>query len=334
VTLTWSERIPGTDSTSSSRIDVNELYEVSAAVLRRGQLRTGEMATFFEEAGGGLGYIQSSLPSAYVHDALSAFDPTSIWGDTSCYDVTRGPSQKRFLETFVVLRRRIRAFLSWQEGCNGSWRYFGHAGGAAPDPGATALAALALLETPSLPGKQRWRRQAEAVEELTSGRGRGVDLATAANALRLLALVGRDVEARIDSILDRLREPRAEDVGDYRTPIAPAYAIVRAWERASLPKQDEMRSLLLPLVLDRQREGGSFGAPLSTAMGLWVLRQSEHRGPETQLARAALLEAAESHEGWPFESFLPGGGGALACTTAFALEALASTALDEDRPGQ
>jgi hypothetical protein len=79
-------------------------------------------------------------------------------------------------------------------------------------------------------------------------------------------------------------------------------------------------------VLALQDERGGFGGPLSTALAISALVDLGHHGPELRRARAALLGLIGAWGGWAFEAFFPGGGGSLACTTAFAMDALARTA--------
>lgn len=306
--------------------DLGEVLVRSLTVLTRGQLLTGEMATYFRQPSGGLAYARSPLPSAYVHDALACFDPTSTFVETAVFDTLPPPSRGRFVRAIQHLRRRVREFLAWQEGNTGAWRFYGRGSGVPPDADTTATAATALLDGRRRTLRRPWVRHVRALAEIEAQRADLTGRAASANALRLLALVGEDVDSRVDAIVRQAGEPLASGAGHYATPLAPAYCAARAWAQARLSRSAELAALLVPRVLALQDERGGFGGPLSTALGLSALVDLGHRGPELQRARSALMALVGAWGGWPFEALFPGGGGSLACTTAFAMDVLARTA--------
>lgn len=308
--------------------DLGEVLVRSLTVLTRGQLLTGEMATYFRQPSGGLAYARSPLPSAYVHDALACFDPTSTFVETAVFDTLPPPSRGRFVRAIQHLRRRVREFLAWQEGNTGAWRFYGRGSGVPPDVDTTAAAATALLDGRRRTLRRPWVRHVGALAEIEAQRADLTGRAASANALRLLALVGEDVDSRVDALVRQAGEPLASGAGHYATPLATAYCTARAWTQAHLPRRDELEALLLPQVLALQEPGGGFGGPLSTALGLSALVDLGYRGPEVRRARAALLGLVGAWGGWAFEPFLPGGGGSLACSTALAMGILARTAME------
>ncbi|HEY8207055.1 MAG TPA: hypothetical protein VIG99_06230 [Myxococcaceae bacterium] len=298
----------------------------SLSVIVRGQLGTGEMATYFRVSGGGLGYTRSTLPSAYVHDALACFDPTSMFVETPILDALPPRARGRFVRTAQRIRRRIRQFLAWQEDCTGSWRFFGRGSGVAPDADSTAAAAASMLDGRRRAPGRPWSRHVRALAEIEASPAPTTGRAAEANALRLLALAGESVGGRIDELLRAAAEPLPPGAGHYATPLAHAYCAARAWAQARLSRREELAALLVPRVLALQDERGGFGGPLSTALGLSALVDLGHRGPELPRARAALLDLVGAWGGWPFEALFPAGGGSLACTTALAMDVLARTA--------
>jgi len=309
---------------SASKPDLGKVLVRSLSIVVRGQLGTGEMATYFRQPQSGLGYTRSVLPSAYVHDALACFDPTSMFVETTVLDALPPRARSRFVQAARQVRRRIRQFLAWQEECDGSWRYYGRGSGVAPDADTIAAAAAAMLDGRRRAPGRPWSRHLAALSGIEASGAASTGQAAAANALRLRALVGEAVGDRIDALL-REGQPLLEGAGHYATPLAHAYCAARAFSQARLTRREELASLLLPRVLALRDGRGGFGGPLSTALGLSVLVELGHRGPELPRARAALLGLVGAWGGWAFEAFFPGGGGSLACTTALAMDVLART---------
>jgi hypothetical protein len=304
-------------------VGVGEALVRSLSTLTRGQIVTGEVATYFRQPVGGLAYLRSPLPSAYVHDALGCFDPSSAWVEPALFDHVPAPARVRFVRAIGDLRRRVRAFLAWQEEPDGCWRFFGRGSGEAPDADTTAVAAAALLDLPRRTMRRPWARHAGALAALAPAPDLPADLTAAANVLRFLALVGEEVGDRIDGLLARLRGPLGPGSHRYASPLAPAYALARAWTAAHLPRRDELAALVLPRVLALQGADGRFGGPAATALGLSVLHDLGHRGPEVARAVAALLGLLGARGGWAFDPLFRDGGGSLACSTALAMSALA-----------
>ena len=305
-------------------VDLGEVLGRSLTVLVRGQLPTGEVATYFRRHGSGLAYLRSPLPSTFVHDALACFDPASAWVETAVFDLLPAGSRPGFLRGVNRLRRRIRGFVAWDEGCDGSWRFFGRTSGIAPDADTTACAAAVLLESRRQTLGRPWERHVAALARLDPEAQTLPGIAAAANVLRFLALVGEEVDGRIEALLRaaaRIRPGQAP--GRYANPLAAAYCLARAWSQAHLPRRDELAARILPWVLARQQDDGGFDGPLSTALALTLLLDLGHRGPETGRARKALLGRIGAWGGWPYEAFLDEHGGSLACSTALAMAALA-----------
>jgi hypothetical protein len=304
-------------------VDLGEALGRSLAVLLRGQLPTGEIGTYFRRHGRGLAYLRSPLPSTFVHDALACFDPGSAWVETALFDLVPAASRPGFLRAVNRLRRRIRRFIAWDESCDGTWRFFGRTCGVAPSADVTACAAAVLLDSRRRTARRPWERHVAALARLAPTEA-PPDLAAAANVLRFLALVGEDVGGRIDALLHAAARRRpGGPQAHYASPMAVAYCLARAWSQAHLPRRDELAARLLPWVIERQQDDGGFGGPLSTAFGLTLLLDLDHRGPQAGRARAALLRCIGAWGGWPYEAFLADDGGSLACSTAVAMAALA-----------
>src|ERR1700739_408245 len=98
----------------------------------------GEIPNYRCRSSGSWEYCFSPLTSAYVHDALSCFDPLSEWFEPAALAQAGTRWQGPFSRAVVAIRRRIRRFLAWQEDCQGGWRFFGQSSSLPPDLEATA----------------------------------------------------------------------------------------------------------------------------------------------------------------------------------------------------
>jgi hypothetical protein len=287
----------------------------SLEIVRRGQMATGEVAGYYRRSDS-LAYLRSVLPSVFVHEALAFFDPTSPSVDTTVFDAILKQDRLRFLHTITRTRAKIRGYLCWDESSDGNWRFFGRAGGIPADADATASAATALLDARRTSTVPRWQRHVEALRKLPASE----DLATEANVIRFFAMVGEPIADRLGLLLEAidagLLHPKKQANG-----WMPLYCVVRAWSSAHLPERERVRQKLLPIVLEGSRDG--FGGALSTALGLSLLIDLEHAGPEIDGTRARLLALRSETGVFSYEPFLPHAGGAAACSTAMAMAALA-----------
>jgi hypothetical protein len=293
----------------------------AAWAVARGQLPTGEVATFFPAAGSGLEYLRSPMLSALVHGALACLDPTSAWVATEIID--RIPPAKRasFVRGVARVRSRIRRFLAWEEHADGTWRFLGRGSGVPPEIGLTACAAAALLECPRRGFRRPWERHLTAIRRLRASGVGATDLHGLLQELRFRALAGDDVSDLLEDVLRRLTISDTAARSQHGT-VTLAYAVASTWRETCLPGGSDLRGWLLPRLLDVQNADGSFGGPISTAMALSALLDLEHVATETERTRNALLARARPGRGWSYEPFLPRNGGAPAATSAFAIAAL------------
>ena len=258
------------------------------------------MGAYFRRTSESLTYLRSVFPSVWVHDALGYFDPTSTSVDTTVFDVIPQSMRLNFLHTIARTRARIRAYLSWDEGCDGGWRFYGRAGGVAPHADTTACAAAALLDVRRNAVAGHWARHVESLARLAPTPFSTGDLVAETNVLRFLALVGEPVRDRIDAVLAAVGEGAADPRREPHRWLG-AYSVVKAWTSAHLPRRDELRAKLLPMVLEGASQG--FGGPLSTAMGLSLLLDLGHTGPEVNRTQAALLATRSETGVFPTKLF-------------------------------
>jgi hypothetical protein len=295
----------------------------AAQAVSRGQLPTGEIATFFRVGRSGLEYMRSPLLSTLVHGALACFDPTSPWVETDIIDRLPPTSRAGLVRRVSQVRRGIRRFLAWEEHADGTWRFYGRGSEAQPDVALTAAAAAALLEAPRRSFRRPWERHLTALRRLRAADGTpGVhDLL---QELRFRALTGDDVAGLLEdaqSLLARRNQESAE-----RTPaeiVTEAYVAAGLWREACLPGRASLRQWLLPCLLAAQGADGSFGGPVLTAMALSALIDLEHVSVEAERTRNALVAMSLPGGGFGYEAFLARSGGSAAASSALALTALA-----------
>jgi hypothetical protein len=317
--------------------DLSSLLMRSVARLEREQLRTGEIPTYFA-AGVGLQYRRSPLLSTFVHEALACFDPSSPWSEPELLELLAPSALPAFRRSVGELRRRIRAFLAWEEHCDGTWRFFGRASGVPADADLTARAATVLLETPLRTPKRRWQRHVDALARLRAPDGlflgplppsreappRGFDLVGNTHALRFLALVGEDVDGLVDVLKRELAHSApGESSGRYPGVLGFFYALSRAWSQGHLPFMEILSDRLLPRLLGLEIDDGDFGGPLSTALALAALLDLKSPASHVQRVRRALLRRLLPQGVWAYQAFVYGAGGSPSWTTALALSAVA-----------
>ena len=194
---------------------------------------------------------------------------------------------------------------------------------------------------------ERWQRHVDALHRFRAGeglyfsyvhhdrtgyswmdeRGRpiiGFDRVVNANVLRYLGLVGVDAPAvRAHLIAESAAADFAVGSHDYPNPLTFLFMLARAWRQARQPDRPDLSRLLVPRVLALQREDGSFGGPLSTAMAMSALLDFDAGGPALARARAALLAQADPWGGWRYEDFVVHGFGSPGWTSAAAAMVLA-----------
>jgi len=308
---------------------LSEALAAAAATVVREQLPTGELPTYVRGGDGRLEYRRSPLLSSFVHDALAVFDPASEWMERELLDLLTPAVRRRLFPVAARMRRKLRAFLAWDEEAHGTWRLLGRGSGIGPDADVTACAACAVLQARAHGGELRWRRHVASLERLR----RDADdegVAEAANVVRFLALIGEDVEDDAERLLDRIAAGGLdEDSHRYTGWIARLYCATRAWGQGALPGRDELRATTLPGLLDRQEDDGSFGGPLDTALGLLCLVELDRPGPAASRAMAALAASRRAVAGgWPYQAAFTHGGGSCALSTTLAMAALARAAVD------
>lgn len=321
-------------------------------VVQREQTFTGEIPAYQRLPESGLEYRQIVFVSTFVYDALGWFDPHSPWMEPMVLTLVPVPHRRKFVHTVRQIRKRIRAFVAWQEEANGMWRFFGRGSGIDPDVDTTACAAMVLLE--GAVGKLgQWQKHVNALNEFRSAEGLyfsyvnlarrgytwmgpqgepllGFDRVVNANVLRYLAHVGEATDTLVNYLWN---EAAGTDMLagtlDYPNPLCFFHATARAWHQGDLPERDRMRRLLVPPLLEMQAEDGGFGGPLSTAMALSALLDLGHDGPALDRSAQWLLAHTEPHYGWAYEDFFVNGFGSTVWTTALAMASLARYAVKD-----
>ncbi len=312
---------------------------------------SGEILSYRRDADGRYVQCRSPFVSAFVHDALSLFDPFSPgWVDGSL-DVLPARGRARAMRAVVDARRRIRQFLAWQQEAAGDWRFFGRGAGIDPDVATTASAAVALLESYGAQRLERWERQLAVVQSFRSAsgayytfarRGRGVygwtddagrpivgfDRVVNVEVLRYLCRVGLGDQPETAWLAEWLWAHMADGTLEHGTSLFPDplyffYAVGRTWAQGGLARGREVALRLLPLLLGLQRPTGEFGGPLSTALGATALAYFGETGPALDRARLALLRGLEPGAERPYEDFAVKGVGSPAWAAALSVAFLA-----------
>jgi hypothetical protein len=319
------------------------------AVIGYEQLATGEIPCFRRTAGGGLDYCQNIFVSTFVHDVLGCFDPRSPLVYPQALDMIPAPSKRWFFSMVSGIRRRIRAFIAWQERMDGTWRFFGHGSGIDPDSCTTACAAAVLLERPVIgPTGKGCQRYLDALKRFRSSEGIyftfinkdnlgygwmdkagypvvGYDLIVNTLILRYLAMVGGDIDTLTEYVGNGVNSKDFKKKSRiFLNPLCFYYILARTWSQVQLPGLKNLASIITPQILGLQNEAGDFGGPLSTAMALSALLDFEYTEDEAfEEARLSLLRMRQSWGGWEYEDFIINGYGASAWSTALSLMVLA-----------
>jgi hypothetical protein len=323
----------------------------SLRLVERLQHPSGEILSYHRDAQGNYVYCRSPLLSTFVHEALDCFDPTSAHWSDGALEILPADARAWFARTVVAVRRRVRAFLLWQQEPAGWWRLFGRGSGMDPDVNTTACAALALAESYGSRSPDRWQRQIDMVLSFRSGSGLfytfqkpgrggygwlddsgravvGFDRVVNVAVLGCLAALGQRDTAAARRLVDRLLdEMAAADLGRgtvlYPNPLAFLYASSRVWARFELPGRSRLAEAVLPALLHAQGPAGDFGGPLSTAMGATALLELDYTGQRRDRARQAVLRGLRPQGGWRYEDVAVGGYGSPAWTTALSMAFLA-----------
>jgi hypothetical protein len=284
-------------------------------------------------------YCFSPLISTYIYDALSCFDPLSARFDAYAAEQSGRTRRLAFLQSVAYIRRRIRRFLAWQESSTGGWRFFGQGSGLPPDIDLTACAATAFVDPYTSPLSPATERRLNDLERFRTADGtfqspgsRGetqpapvLFWMSNCNALRFLALAGSHTAALEKAILNTLVSGTAA-VGD-ALPLR--YAAARAWRHARLQSLPTLASCLLPLMAPFQV--GSRG-PLSAALAVLVLLDLDAPADDIEAAVAPLLDWWDSPHSRKFETFCGSRCGSPALTAAFAMAAVARSAISSGPP--
>jgi hypothetical protein len=323
-------------------------YAAALDAIEHGQHPNGEILSFRGDEHGDYTYVRSPFVSTFLHDALGCFDPESPrWLDGSV-ELFPSALQVRVVRTATELRRRIRAFLIWQQEPAGTWRFFGRGSGIDPDVNSTACALVCLREGHGIRNVSRWELGRSAVLSFRSAEGPfftfrkarqggygwlsetgvpvvGFDPVVNADVLRYLCGIGSPETAALSAwVLARLRSEEAA-LGSplYPSPVCLAFVVARALEEDDVPRRGELEDAALALTRSLQRSDGGFGGPLATAMGATALLTLGARGEDLDAARRAVVRAGDPGGGWPYEDFVVHGFGAPAWTTALSLAFLA-----------
>jgi hypothetical protein len=328
-------------------MDLADLLRRGLAVVLQEQLTTGEIPSYRPAARGQLEYCRSPFISTFVHDALGHFDRQSPLMGAQMLELIPMNSRGWFNSAVIEIRRRIRAFIQWQEESEGTWRFFGRGSGIDPDSDTTACSSAVLLESPAFNTKKRWQHHVRALKRFRSEQGiyfsyinrerygyswmdeagnpiLGFDRVVNTNILRYLALVGAEVD---QLIAYTKREVAAQDFHtgspDYPNPLCFFYMVARAWREAHLPGLEQIAASLIEPILNLQKEAGDFGGPLSTALALSALLDLGYTGSAVERARLSIIRGARPSGGWGYEGFFINGFGSVSLTTAMSMMVLA-----------
>jgi len=302
-------------------------------VIAGEQLASGEIANYRQLGYGRSEYCFSPLASAYVHDALAAFDPLSAEFDSRALEAA-GPAARIPLGRMALqIRRKIRRYLAWQQCSNETWRFFGNAGVLPADLDTTACASLALLDGVSARTSGEPEAGAEALERfpMTGGlfsspgsRPAGgeesplLTLVANANCIACLAARGAEYRTLAAVLSERAREVESGPAG--RLPFH--FALAKAWRHTRAPEFEALASQEAQLLA----EAGHAGSPLAAALRLTALLDFGVEGRPALLAAAELRTWAESQPAWSCEAFVDPHCGSPALTAAVSIPALARAA--------
>jgi hypothetical protein len=336
---------------TDSRASLGRRVLHGLGVIRAAQHPNGEIISFRRDREGNYQYCRSPFASAHVHDALACFDVTSRFFDEGCLELIPDDAADTFTEAVAEVRRGIRGFLAWQEEPAGWWRFLGRQSSLDPDVCTTTNAAIALMDQNEGSRPARAAERADTVERFRSAEGLyytflrpghggygwmdeagrpvvGFDRVVNADCLRYRGLLGLQKQPETQRVAEHLLDVLAH--ADLRTgtalfpsPVVFLFAIAQAWRQGQLPGLEALREQLAPRLLGLQDEHGSFGGPLSTALGVMALADLAEAGEPLGRAVRALVRQMRPEGGWSYEDFVVSGFGSPALSTALGLAALA-----------
>jgi hypothetical protein len=288
-------------------------------------LSHGEIPNYRRKANGSWEYCFSPLTSAYVHDALSCFDPLSDWFDPPALAQTGARWQGPFSQAVSKIRRRIRRFLAWQQDCNGAWRFFGLGSSLPPDLETTACAATALLDNARSREFSCLVRCNDILHVFRSPDGsfespgsRGPEDESApwqrwvatAGAVRYLALSGSSLRIALGFTENATTDSHSRFVL--------YYVAARAWKQGGLSGLDQIAA-----PVSREFPSSPPRGPLSTALAVTAMLDLNSSAEELEEAAPYLLRWWKSPRERKFEEFCDPLCGSPALTAAVSMAALA-----------
>jgi hypothetical protein len=329
------------------RVEFERVLPRVLSRLQVTQLLSGEIPTRRRLDGGEL-YAPSPFMSAMVDDALARLDPSvSRTGRSALSILSPGPRHEA-LQTLTDIRAGIRRFLTWQEEADGTWRFYGRASTLDADAASTACVALALLRANATGLSTSRRVHVLARFRAACGRyytfathdGRGyrsisedgrkeTGFSPGANAhvARFLTAAANQTTEPIDYLRTTIIDGGLErNSAEYADPVCEAHAMGLALVEAALPESDQARRIVVPWLLKRQREDGSYGGALITALATLTLIDLGYEGEGVSAAAESLLRTMSPQKEWDYDPYLKGGHGSGPFTSAYALSALASCA--------
>lgn len=296
-------------------VPLSRELERGLEVLAGTQLATGEIPAHRRARAGNLEYCWMPLISAYVHDALAAFDSRSLWFDPQTREIVGQESRARFCRMAANIRRGIRGFLAWQQNSSGGWSRYGRESGDAPDADATSCMAAVLLDSPHRSSHTRlpWYQDC-------GGNSPPENPVARWNWLRYRALTA----AAIPQPEPEWFLPAGGDCQPYAGLPMFFFALARALRHGRFDQRTQAAPIVVPALLALGREDGGFGGgPLSTALAIMALADLGYHGEALAKGASALRSQIHSSGLWPFEAFLTPACGSPSLSTAFAIAALA-----------
>jgi hypothetical protein len=321
-------------STGMAPSHMSKVIEQGLRYLEEEQLPSGEVPNFRLLANGSWEYCFSPLPAAYVHDALSCFDPLSIWFDSQALDQVSAGSRPSFVRKVVALRRRALRFLAWQQSADLSWRFHGAGSALAPDADLTAVAATTLVDVRGRDRVTDWSLQTARIRafrchdglygdggargDIPSESASALKFVASANVLRYYALTGEASEP-----LEHLLENHVLGGAREGCRIDFLWALARACRHGQLSLLARVEDNVIRQLMRRRDSCGGFGGPLSTALAMQALLDLEYEGPELRPGYEALLRRLDPVHGRRYEGYGHDGCGSSAWTTVAIVTALA-----------
>lgn len=155
---------------SGAQVAAREIMR-ALSFIQSEQTYSGEIASYQQAAPQIFEYRLSPFLSTYVYDALSYFEPAGSYWQSDILTIVPSSYQTRFVECIRQMRRKIRAFIAWQEGANNTWRFYGRSSGIAPDASTTSCAAMVMLDRPQSSGKNIGLAHVSSIQGLATSEG-------------------------------------------------------------------------------------------------------------------------------------------------------------------